>query len=1102
MRFTNKQNNQSGTVFMRNGTNSDGQDNKFVSDCKPDMNKKIINSAMNKGLNNKTYKKILLVASFMLISIFSIHAQDQLSVKGIVVSPENEPVPNVTVSVEGSQDQPAFTNEKGEFELQPPSDDVWLSVTPASVYKRKRIFLDGRSSLKIMLTPEGIYSGESEILVLSQFVESKDVVSSFSNVDVSKIHHTISPTIESYMQGRVSGLNMTKSSGQPGSSAFSLTRGVNSLNATNQPLYIVDGLIMEQPGLFNSVIDGYSYDPMASVSPMDVSNLTVLKDAVYTSAYGSKASNGLVVIETLDPSATETTFDIDLRRGLSLKPDKYIPQMNDLQHKTLAKEILYSSGMLEEVMVEEYPNLFLEEKDRRYIDYQNNNTDWQPYLFDNSSFTNFHLKVKGGDEIARYGLSFDYYDNNGILKNTSYNGYNVRFVSLVNIFTWLRMNASVSFNTNNSQLKESARISQTSPIYSALAKSPLINPYKYDPDGNETHILSDVDEFGVSNPLATINNFEAGSRNYNIISSLGLEADLSDELIFRTNFGIFYNTLKQNIFMPSNGMEMYYNDEAHNVAKASTNSFNGISSNSLLIFDKMINSSHSINSTTGLNITTNKFQYDWGLTKNAPENDQYRQLSDGIDNLREIGGNNRNWNWLSVFEKVTYAYQDKYIATGSISIDASSRIGDNALNTVTIMNQPMGIFYSAGLAWRISDEGFMNDIPWIEEIKLRTSLGRSGNDDIGESNAVNYYNTVHYRLTSGVVPGTIANDQLSYEIINQQNAGVDISLFGNRLRTTFDIFNSTIDNMLIYRPLKSYIGYDYRPENAGKMQNVGWDAYLFARIVNTSNFKWDIEANVSQANNEILEIEGDKMVTDYTSYELVNQVGTPVNSFYGYNFKGVYSTTQQAIDDGKINEKGVAYKAGDAIYEDISGPNGEPDNIINDYDKTTIGSSIPEMVGGITSTFSYKNWSLSAFVNFSTGKKVFNYLRYKNESMTGLANQSVSVLNRWQYEGHETDVPRAMWGDPVGNADFSSRWIEDASYLRLKNISLSYTIPDEFLMFKSAEFYISASNILTLSDYLGYDPEFSYSYNLSEQGIDYGTTPMPRQFLVGIKIGL
>lgn len=1062
---------------------------------------KLINSAMNKFSIKQTLLGIMLAIVFLFAGTISLKAQESFSVKGVVVSPENKPIANVSIGVEGSKQMPAFSNENGEFEFSATDGNVWLGINPASEFKRKREFLGGRTSIKIMLTPIDVPSGEDVLIVLNQTINRKNMASSFSDLDISNIQNTITPSVDRYMQGRIPGMHVVNQSGTPGSGATTFIRGLNSLNASTQPLYIVDGAIIEPQGLFGSIVNGYNYNPLTAVNPFDISNATVLKDAVYSAAYGSKASNGLIMITTLDPSATETSFDIEFRRGLSLKPQRYIPQMNSMQHKTLANELIFTSGTLEEDMVDEYPNIFLEPDMETFNNYQHD-TNWQPYVFDNASFTNFNIKVKGGDEIARYGLSIGYFDNNGILKNTSYDAFNLRFVSLVNIFSWMRMNATVSFNTSNSSLKESGKVNATSPILSSLAKSPLLNPYQYDADGLETTMLSEVDEFGVSNPLATIHNFEANNKNYHIITSLGLEANLGKKFILSTNVGILYNSLKERLFMPNKGMELYYNNEVHNVAKAATNTFNGFTNNTMLVYNQSIGTSHRINATTGFNIMTNKFQFDYGIAKNSHKNDEYRMLTDGVDNLREIGGENRNWNWASIYEKIDYEYQDKYIAMATLSLDASSRIGEKALNTLNIFGNPFGLFYSTGLGWRISNEPFLKQATWLEEFKLRASLGRTGNDDIGESNASNFYKTVHYRATTGLVPATIANPTLTYETIDQLNLGTDIALWGNRLKMSFDIYQTSVSNMLIYVPLKAYIGYDFRPQNSGKMQNTGWDAYAFLRLVNGRNFKWDIEATLSQTKNHIVNIEGDKFVSEYENYELVNMVGEAANSFYGYQFNGVYSTTKEAVEAGLKNAKGIAYKAGDAIYADISGPNGNPDGIINDYDKTIIGNPFPKLIGGITNTFKYRNFTFSAYVNFVSGNEVYNYLRYKNESMTNFANQSVYVLNRWQYEGQQTDVPRALWNDPMGNSSFSSRWIEDGSYLRLKNVSLSYRIPNEFLAFKYAEFYISASNLFTLSNYLGYDPEFSYSYNLVEQGIDYGQTPHPRQFLVGIKIGL
>jgi hypothetical protein len=477
-------------------------------------------------------------------------------------------------------------------------------------------------------------------------------------------------------------------------------------------------------------------------------------------------------------------------------------------------------------------------------------------------------------------------------------------------------------------------------------------------------------------------------------------------------------------------------------------------------------------------------------------------LQDGTTNLREIGGMNRVWNWFSLYENITYCYRDKYLLSASASLDGSSRVGDNASNTIKISDVPFGLFYAGGVGWRVSNETFLKNVSWLEELKLRLTYGMTGNDDIGETNATNYYNTVKFRQTVGLYPAVVPNDELTYETVSQMNGGIDISLLGNRFVTSVDVYQSVINNMLVYVPMKAYFGYDFRPENGGKMQNNGIDIDLFLRLIDRPKFKWDLQTSLSTVKNEVLEIKGDKLVTTVVGAEIVNMPEEQANSFYGYIFEGVYSTTEDAENAGLVNERTIPFRAGDSRFADLSGPIGVPDGVINDYDKTILGSSLPEQFGGLSNTFTYKRWALNAFLQFVKGNEVFNYVRYQNERMTGLQNQSTSVLNRWQYQGHETAVPRALWNDPVGNSAFSSRWVEDGSYLRIKNVSLSYTVSDKFLVFRNAQFYLSASNVFTFFEYLGYDPEFAYSYLQREQGIDYGQTPQSRQFMVGIKLGL
>ncbi len=1056
-------------------------------------------------MNNQSFlaniKKIAAATALLIFYVSSVFAQDTLLVKGVIVNGLNKPLANVSVGVEGSFELPSVTNEAGEFTVVVASGSDWLNISPSGDYKKKRVFLNNRTELKIYLTSLGIESGDDNLVLLSQDILKRDMVASYSSINSTAIKETPVLSIDQFFQGRVSGLNVTNRSGDPGSGAVSFSRGVNSINANNTPLYIVDGIPVMSSDVFGSNLDGFEYNTLLSINPLDISKTTVVKDATLTAPYGSKASNGLVVIETLDPSATQTVVELDLRSGYSLAPSNQIPQMNAGQHKTLISELLFSSGMPEEQIVEEFPNLYLTLKEDRFIDYQHN-TNWQDLIFSNAAFTNINVKVKGGDEIARYGLSFGYMNSDGIVKTTGYDGYNLRFVSLLNIFTWLKMNASVSLSYNNSNLKESARVYETSPIFSSLAKSPMLNPYQYDNEGQELTALSQPDELGISNPQAIVDNYEATNNNFNFLSTLGFSAEFKKNLVLNSNFGITYNVLKEQIFQPNQGMESYYNKEAINVSKATNNSLNSFYNNTYLKYKRNFGKNHILTSNTGVNILTNKFELDWGLTKNAHESDEYRMLQDGQNNLREIGGANRNWNWLSFYENVTYGFKDKYLASATVTLDGSSRVGDNAANTIKIGDIPFGLFYSLGGAWRISNESFLKNSSKLEELKLRLTYGRTGNDAIGETNATNYYDAVKFRETSGLIPGVVPNDELTYETVSQLNGGIDIALWGNRMRMSADMYKSTIDNMLVYVPVQAYFGFDFRPENGGKMQNTGLDVSAVFRLFDKPNFKWDLQASLSTVKNEVLEIKGDKLVTKVQGAELVNMPGEQANSFYGYIYEGVYLTAADAQSSGTVNDRYMVYQAGDARFKDISGPNGTPDGVINNYDKTIIGSSNPENFGGIGSTFTYKRWALNAFVQFVSGNELFNFVRYQNESMIGLGNQSTRVLNRWEYDGQQTEIPRALYNDPIGNSDFSTRWIEDGSYMRIKNVSLSYSIPGEFLVFKNAQFYVSGSNLFTVSKYLGYDPEFSFSSAHVMQGIDYGLTPQPRQFVVGIKLGL
>lgn len=1030
-----------------------------------------------------------------------VNQNDTIHISGVILSNTNKPVSGVSVSIEGSIKEPVITNDKGEFSLVAPSGKSWIIISPTGELKKKRVFADYRRSMTIYLTPADMPGGDDRMTVLSQNIVRRNLVAATSDLNMSELRHSSVITIDKYMEGRIPGLFAVSRSGEPESGAYLSLRGVNSIITNNQPLIIVDDMPLPDQNLFGSSLAGYAYNQLVGINVMDISKVTVLKDPSITSAYGSKGSNGVILIETLNPSVTQTTIDLDVRSGINFKPARFIPQLNASQHKTLMSEVLFSSGNTLEQIKGLYPGLFQTPDSAGYINYQHN-TNWQDLIFDNSFFSNLNLNVKGGDEIARYGLSFGYNSNTGIIKNTDFKAYNLRFVSRLNIFTWLKMNASASLNTNSANLKEAGSVDETSPILASLAKSPMLSPYQYDDQGNQINVLSEVNDFGVSNPLAIINNYSAWNNNYNFIATVSFSSTIRKNLVLNTKFGMNYNVLREQIFMPNHGMEHYYNNEAINVAKAANNYLKSFYNNTYASYTKAFTPSQIFTSVTGMNIQTNDYELDWGLTKNANANDQYRALQDGQNNLREIGGENRKWNWISYYENVSYSIDDKYFLMGSVSFDGSSRVGKNASDAMKVGNYPFGLFYGAGIAWRVSNEPFLRNKSWLEDLKLRLTYGRSGNDDIGESTATRYYRAIKYREAVGLYPAVFPNDALGYEMVSQLNAGLDIALWGNRLTSTIDVFSAQTTNMLASTPIDPYFGYDFRAENAGKMKNTGLEFSATWRVVDRNQMKWDMQLNVTSLKNKVADIKGGSLVTSVLGAEIVNQTGAPANSYYGYIFEGVYATQAQATAANLVNDKYMPYQAGDAIYKDISGPNGTPDGVINNYDKTTIGSAIPKGFGSFINTVSYKRWSVSAMIQYVFGNKLFNYMRYKDEQMTNLYNQSQNVLNRWEYDGQVTNVPRALYNDPIGNAAFSTRWIEDGSYLRLKSLSLSYMIPEKFLTFRNAEFYVTAENVLTFSKYLGYDPEFSYSYSQISQGIDYGQTPQVRRFMAGIKFGL
>ena len=1027
-------------------------------------------------------------------------AQEPLELKGTVTDQGGNPLPNVSISIEGSSVAGmTLTDSSGAFTIQVPEGDQWVLVNPADRYKPRRIYLNQRDYLQVRLVNEGSPSIADPVVMNNKISESRNLSASFSLLNVEKINVLPYETVDRHLSGQTSGIYSMRHSGKPGEGSYLSLRGFRSPFTNGHPLVVVDGMIYEQPAIFNPLLEGNIYSPLSSLEPLDITSITVLKDASAGAIYGFRGSNGVIMIETMKASETKTIIDLDTRFGMTFAPRRQ-PQLNNAQFRSLGHEILLSGGYEEEEMKEEFPGLFDDPASEEYHRFKHN-TIWQDEVFRNGFLSDVMLRVKGGDANARYGFSFGYHNNQSIIKETYFQRYNLRFTGSLNILPWLNLDVNSNLNYNNSRIKETGA-SLSSPIFTALFKSPVMAPFKYDADGNQLEYYDDPSNFNVSNPMAIIDVFEGENDNYRLITSGRIYASVSDKLTLSALVGVNLNHLRETAFFPNEGMVPYFGGEVYNYAIHQVNHLKAIYNDNNLVYSPFNNRIHTLSIQGGFRLWTMNYEEDAGAGKNAHVNDQYKALQNGAAILREISGGNDNWNWMSVYGDVDYIFRDKYMLGINASFDGSSRTGKQAITGIQMLGTPFGAFYSLRAGWRLSNESWFRNLRWLDELKLRLSYGSAGNDDIGVYNSTQHYVSSHYRTASGLYLGTQPNPALKFETVNTLNAGLDMHLLGERFNLKFDLYNSMTEDMLIFERIESFFGFLYFPSNGGRVSNKGYDLSLNTGILRGSRFTWDLGFNLGRFNNTVEQVKGGEVVVDIPGGQTIIREGEAMNSFYGYIANGIFESTSDAEAAHLVNERGIPFSAGDVHFRDISGPQGLPDNVIDIFDKTIIGSPYPDLYGEVGTSLSYGRWTLSASLRFVVGNEVYNFVRYQNEKMEDLSNQSVSTLRRWVQEGQKTDIPRASWEDPLGNNAFSSRWIEDGSYLRLKHITLSYTIPEKIRIFRFAQVFVTGTNLFTRTSYLGFDPEFSVSWNQLEQGIDYGQVPITGSFLAGVKLGL
>ena len=1006
--------------------------------------------------------------------------------------------PLSAISVTYQDYSAAITDTAGRFSLKVPNDNVTI-ILQGQGYQAKEIALKGRRVVSTALF-EDSYASPYDAASLPFGKQSNNRIPfAVSSMQTSGYWAHTYETPDAFLQGKVAGLNVIRRSGTPNIGTNLFLRGISSLYTSNQPLVVIDGVIYDINDYGGSLISNNYTTPFAYVDIKDIDDITVIKDG--SSTYGTKGANGVIVITTARAKELGTQIDMAVYGGINFAP-KNLPMLNASEYRTYVSDLLQSSGATE-AEIRNYPYMNDDPSNPDYYRYHNE-TDWQKLVMNNSSFQNYYLKVTGGDNIARYALSLGYLRNSGITKETDLTRYNTRFNADLNLSRRLTASANLSFTYNEQNLKDQGIAPKTNPIYTALIKSPLIGTNEVSSSGVKSPDITDVDIFNVTNPLALINAMQGVNKNYRFVGSIGFNYTFSKSLSLSTTTAVTVDKIRENLFIPRKGVVDDTLDNGVIVDSrlgAQTKRILSFYNDTRLSYYKTIHQIHHISTRAGLRFLQPKIEQDIDLGANSAT-DQLRSVGNGVAALRRTDGDIGKYRWLNTYLGADYSLLDKYFVSFNMAMDGSSRFGNDVPGSLQINGNSFALLPSIAAAWLISSEKFIAHSHIIDLLKLRASYGLSGNDDIGNFAASQYYISQNFLGTQGLVRGNFSNEQLQWESVEKMNAGVDASLFSERINLSFDVYKNTTHKMLVNEALPTVTGMTHILTNSGRMKTIGMEASLRGRIINRPALKWDLGLTIANYNSRINKLPADvPIITEFAGGYILSSEGNGPNLFYGYKTNGVYSSDAEAAADGLgvVQDNGavIAFKGADVRFKDLNG-----DKIIDNRDRQIIGDPNPDLFGSITNSLVWKRFTLDAIFTFTQGNDIYNYTRRKLESQSNFDNQTTAVLNRWRNNGQVTDIPRVSFGDPLGNSRFSDRWIEDGSYFRLRSATVSYNLPIKTNFLRYSVIYVTGNNLFTLTNYLGFDPEMSATSSVLGQGVDFTLEPQFRSVQFGVRFGL
>lgn len=1005
-----------------------------------------------------------------------------LKVTGQVFANEdNSQLPGVSVTVKGTTIG-TVTDSDGRFSIEAP-ENATLVFTFIG-YLTEEVIVTGQKSILVSLIPD--IKKLDEVVVVGYGTQKKrDLTGAITSVTSEQIDNIPTASITSVLQGKVAGLDIVQNTGEPGGGVTVRVRGTSTLNSGTDPLYIVDGIPIMSNAMTEINQNSTAMNPLSDIDPTDIESIEVLKDAASAAIYGSRAANGVILITTKRGKDGKPVLSLNASTGISMVRNQ-IGVLNASQYRQFREDAVINAG--------KYNNgtgdFDERARDSLSVSY-GGDVNLQAEMFEKALTQKYDLKLTGGTPSLRYAISAGYLDQEGVLLATKYKRLNTRVNVDYQATKNIKIGNSFAYSrTNSNRTSVGTGWSSIGGIISFAPTFPLFNP-----DGTYRQQVNDK-----VNPIVWATQIPASNTQNRLVGNEYVHIDILPGLMIQSDISFDWVDLREDLFEPD-----WSNKQKQARGHHRANRNFSFENKNLLLYRKSFNNAHNFSAMAGV---TNQ---SWKSERSSIYATDFASNSLTTTNAAmnwTAGNTESEHRMLSYIGRLNYDYKSRYLLTFNFRRDGSSRFG---------ANKRWASFFAPSVGWRLSDEPFM---AWskkvLDDAKIRISYGQTGNESIGDYVSQGAYGVGGNYLGNVLISHKeLYNPNIKWESTEQINYGLDMSLLNHRIEVVVDYYEKNTKDLLYRIAIPQTTGLSGLWSNWGSVENKGFELAVISRPVYGNNFRWTNSFTFAVNKNKITDL---PVAEEYKGVSVLRP-GEPIGNFYGYTMMGVFAydnsnrfypkdhekAGQQIMDDTYTGPYvqltngvgGKTFREGDVWFQDKN-----QDGVIDEKDMGIIGNAQPKFYGGFSNRLEYKGLALDININYVYGNKIYSQFNRKREDMSGNTNYSTEILKRWRKPGDITDVPKAIDNDPMQNARVSTRWIEDGSYIKVRNISLSYELPKPWISkigMSRCIVFVQGQNLFTITNYDGFDPEVNMSSGL-EMGVDNGAYPTSRSYNFGVNV--